>query len=309
MLRVLVTGATGFIGHHCLEALVGRADEVHAVSSRDVGAYGPATTWHRADLLDGERAAALVRDIRPTHLLHLAWFSGHREIYTSPENNRWVPASFELVREFRRLGGVRAVLGGTCAEYDWSEGICSEQRTPLRPATTYGAAKVALFRAYSDWVERTGFSGAWARVFFLFGPGEPEKRLLASVIGSILRGEPALCTHGEQRRDYLYVGDVADALVRLLESDVTGPVNIASGEAPRLKELVMDVARKLGREDLVRLGAIAAPEGEAPLVQAEVGRLVGEVGWHMRYGLDQGLDKTIEYWSRMREAERGEVRS
>ncbi len=296
MHRVLVTGAAGFIGGHCLSALASRAAEVHAVSSREPVGPGGEVRWHRADLLDSESVAGLIEEVRPSHLLHLAWFSGHRAIYQSPENNRWVQPSLELVREFRACGGERAVVSGSCAEYDWSEGSCSERRTPLRPQTTYGAAKVALFRAFEELLERTGLGGAWARIFFVYGPGEPEGRLLASAIRSLLAGEPALCTHGEQRRDYLYAGDVADALIALLGSEVTGAVNVGSGEAPPIKELVLAAARKLGREDLVRLGALAAPEGEAPKVQAEIGRLVGEVGWHPRYGLDRGLDRTIDYW-------------
>ncbi len=300
MRRVLVTGASGFIGGHCLAALAGRAEEVHAVSTRAPASLAGDVRWHRVDLLDSERVVGLIDEVRPSHLLHLAWFSGHRAIYQSPENNRWVQASLELVRRFRARGGERAVLSGSCAEYDWSEGVCSERRTPLRPATTYGAAKVALFRAFEELIERTGLDGAWARIFFVYGPGEPRERLLASVIRSLLAGEPALCTHGEQRRDYLYAGDVADALIALLESEVVGAVNVGAGEAPPIKELVLAAARKLDRESLVRLGALPAPEGEAPRVQAEVGRLVGEVGWHLRYGLDRGLDRTIEYWREMR---------
>ncbi len=295
MRRVLVTGAGGFIGGHCLKALAGRSEEIHAVSSRP-GNVGTDVRWHQADLLDSAATAELVREVQPSHLLHMAWFSGHRSIYTSPENNRWIPASLHLVQEFYDAGGVRAVLGGTCAEYDWSEGVCSENRTPLRPATTYGAAKVALFRAFEELLESSGRSGAWGRIFFLYGPAEPETRLLASVIRSLLAGEPALCSHGEQRRDYLYVGDVADALVSLLASEVTGAVNIGSSEAPRVKDLVLAAARRLEREELVRFGAIEASADEAPLVKAEVGRLVGEVGWHIRYGHNQGLERTIRYW-------------
>jgi len=295
MQRVLVTGASGFIGRHCVAALAERADEIHAVSSDAQTASGD-MRWHQADLLDRASVDDLIERVRPTHLLHTAWFSGHRDIYSSPENNRWVRASLGLLASFQSQGGERAVFTGSCAEYDWSEGVCSEHGTPLRPANVYGAAKVALFRSFEEFAERTGLSAAWARVFFLYGPGEPPGRLVASVIRSLLREEPALCTHGEQLRDYLYVGDVADALVALLASDVTGPVNIGSGDALPLKELVMTVARKLDRDDLVRLGALPAPEGEAERVQAEIGRLVGQVSWHLRYGLDEGLDRTIEYW-------------
>ena len=306
MRRVLVTGARGFLGSHCLEELARRADEVHAVSSRPApsGSRPRAAVWHQADLLDSAAAVELIEDVRPSHLLHLAWFSGHREIYSSPENDRWVPASMTLVRAFHAAGGERALLSGSCAEYDWSDGVCSERSTPLRPATAYGAAKVALFRAYDELLERSGLSGAWGRIFFVYGPCEPEGRLLASVIRSLLAGEPAPCSHGEQRRDYLYVGDVADALVTLLASEATGAVNIGSGEAPPIKDLVLAAARRIGREELVRFGALPSPADEAPLVQAEVGRLVGEVGWHARYGLERGLERTIEYWRARGGAER-----
>lgn len=154
MRRVLVTGAGGFIGRHCLTALADRADEIHALSERPQSAGSPAGScetagevrWHQADLLDRGSVEALLDSVRPSHLLHLAWFSGHREIYSSPENNRWVRASLGLLAAFQGRGGKRAVFTGSCAEYDWSEGLCSEHETPLRPASVYGASKVSTLR-------------------------------------------------------------------------------------------------------------------------------------------------------------------
>ncbi len=90
---------------------------------------------------------------------------------------------------------------------------------------------------------------------FLYGPYEYPTRLVPSVIQSLLKDEPAQCTHGNQIRDFLYVADVADAFVAILDSDVNGIINIGSGKPVSVKELVIQIARLLGKEKDIRLGA------------------------------------------------------
>jgi len=149
MSRILLTGATGFIGRHVLPRLQG---DVHAVT-RHASPAGDGVTWHRADLL---ASAAIVTEVRPEVLVHLAWYVEPGRYWTAPENIRWVEASLALLRAFAAAGGRRAVLAGTSAEYDWQAlgGRCHEQRTPLRPATLYGAAKHALHTAAAPYAER-----------------------------------------------------------------------------------------------------------------------------------------------------------
>jgi nucleoside-diphosphate-sugar epimerase len=139
-------------------------------------------------------------------------------------------------------------------------------------------------------------SSAWGRLFFLYGPHEYEERLVASIIRSILQDHPALCSHGEQVRDFLYIEDAADALAALLDSDVTGPVNIASGVPLRLSELIQEIAAQLGRPDLIRLGARPTAPNEPSLLVADVGRLRDEVRWAPQYELTRGLNETINWW-------------
>lgn len=290
---MLVTGARGFIGRHCLPMLLERGYEVHGVTSREVPAEAEHVIWHGADLLDPAQVSGLLQASKPTHLLHLAWLTTPGQYWTSTVNVKWVAAGLDLIQAFADHGGRRAVGAGTCAEYDWSNGHCDEERTRLAPATLYGASKHVLRLALQAMAAERSLSAAWGRVFYLFGPGEHASRLVPSVVRSLLGGEPAKCSAGTQVRDFLYVKDVAAAFVALLDSEVGGAINIASGHPVAVRDLVLGIADRLGRRDLVEFGA---PVNEPASLTAATARLFGEVGWRPTYDLDSGLAETIEWW-------------
>ncbi len=295
MKRVLITGATGFVGRHCLLPLLQREYEVHATFSKAPLGGHERIRWHQVDLLDSRRVAALMRQVRPTHLLHFAWVVTPGVFWTSPENFSWVQASLGLLQNFAASGGQRVVIAGTCAEYDWKYGYCSERVTPLVPDTVYGVCKHSLQLMQGSFARRMEISAAWGRIFFLYGPQEHSGKLVSSVIHSLLRGEPALCSHGNQIRDFLHVQDVADAFAALLESDVRGAVNIASGAPVALKDVIMNIAEIMQRRDLVRLGARDAPANEPAFLVGDVSRLTHEVGWNPQYDLHGGLAHTVQW--------------
>ena len=291
MKKLLLTGASGFIGRHTIPFLIKRGYEVNAIfntTKPDIN-EDKDLFWHKCNLLNLDEQKKLIAKIKPSHLLHFAWYTIPGKYLQSIENFRWVQASLELLVNFVENGGKRAVFAGTCAEYDRSYGNCSEKSTPLTPSTLYGTSKNSLHEMLRQFSSQTDLSYAWGRVFFLYGPYEYPDRLVASFICSLLKDQIAHCLYGDLIRDFLHVQDVASAFVSLLESNVSGPVNIASGNPIALRDIGNTIADKLNKRELVRLGEDKAPVNEPKLLVADVKRLNSEVGWIPNYVLDQGI--------------------
>jgi nucleoside-diphosphate-sugar epimerase len=283
--RVLVTGGSGFIGRQTLAPLRERGFEVHAPRS------------HEADLLAPATAVRLVDAVRPTHLLHLAWDARPGKYWTSTDNVAWVEASLRLLRAFAEAGGRRAVLAGTCAEYRWTDEVhCVEDRTPLEPATLYGAAKRGLHVVAQRYAEQVGLGFAWGRIFFVFGPHEHPGRLASSVASALVRGEPAETGPATQVRDFLHTEDLGDAFAALLDAPVEGAINLASGDARPIRDLVVALGDAAGRPDLLRIGARPSNPAEPASITAAVDRLRDEVGWSAARTLEQRAADTIAWW-------------
>jgi nucleoside-diphosphate-sugar epimerase len=305
--RVLVTGAAGFIGRSSLEPLRAAGFEVVAAISPRADALDRAgialreSEVRHVDLTDPGAVDALLEAQRPTHLLHFAWIATPGVYWQSEENYRWLSASRHLLAAFGRCGGVRAVMAGTCAEYDWSRvDVCHERSSPLADeagtAAPYAACKLALQRSLEEYGHAHGISTAWGRIFFQYGPAEHPDRLIASVIVNLLAGREAPCTHGRQIRSFLHVEDVGAAFAALLASSVQGPVNIGSGEPIAIAELLERLAREIRRPDLLELGARPTPPGEPAVLVPDIGRLREEVRWVPRWRLDEGLRDTVRWW-------------
>jgi nucleoside-diphosphate-sugar epimerase len=312
--RVLVTGAGGFIGRWSVAPLLAKGYEVHAALSAKVHRPIPAelagAAVHHADLLNPSELDALVKGVAPTHLLHFAWIATPGVYGHSAENFRWLAASEHLLRRFRACGGNRAVMAGSCVEYDWSKvGVCDEQLSPMAaqaatPPSPYAASKAALQKMLTEFARDENLSAAWGRIFFQFGPYEHPDRLVPSVIRHLLLNQEALCTHGRQIRSFLHVADVGAAFASVLDSRLEGPVNIGSEERIALADLIGHIAQELGRTDLVKLGARIAPTEEPPLLVPDAHRLHG-VPWRPRFTLREGISDTIAWWRKQLKATRG----
>lgn len=298
MKRVLLTGASGLVGRNAITPLRERGFEVVAVARRRPA--GAAETngvrWLEADLLDDASRRQAVEEASAGHLLHLAWYAEPGRYWEAPENLDWLRATVLLTREFASAGGERAVYAGTCAEYRWGGASLLSEGSPLQPATLYGVAKNATRQAVADIGQGLGISTAWGRIFFLYGPGEDERRLVASVARALVAGEPVATTAGTQVRDFLYVGDVGDAFAALTASGVEGAVNIASGEGVPVSRLTTLIGEASGRADLIDAGALEPRAGDPASIVADASVLNDQVGWEPKTGLAEGIAATVDWW-------------
>lgn len=289
MKRIVLTGATGFVGAHAIPALQARGYEVHALGRRCPSAD---VAFHAVDLLDPEAVHRAIGAIEASHLLHLAWYAEPGLYWRSPVNLAWVAASLALVRAFRETGGLRAVAAGTCAEYLWGAERLSEDN-PCAAATLYGAAKDGTRRILAAYAREVDLSFAWGRIFFLYGPGEKPGRLVSDAIRALTSGARFGTSAGNQRRDFSHVADVARAFAVLVDSAIEGPVNIGSGAAVPVRAILEQIGQLTGRMDLFDFGARQLAEGEPATIEADVTRLYQEVSFRPCFNLDAGLRNTL----------------
>lgn len=291
-MKVLLTGASGFLGRYVLDGL-----RQHSIATAMVGRQqAPDSAFAEfieADLLATQDFAALVKASGATHLLHLAWYAEHGKYWTSPLNLRWVEATTRLVEAFCKAGGQQVVVAGTCAEYDWSHGYCREDSTPLNPATLYGTAKDAARRLVMAVCTQHQVPCAWGRVFLPFGTGEASQRLIPSLI-DVFRGKrPPFGVNASAYRDFLHASDVAEGFIALLRNGASGAYNISSGRPVQLGDVVQELARRLNADPQAVLGLTTGRAGEPTLLVGE-NRKLGLLGWVPQLSITENLLKEIK---------------
>jgi nucleoside-diphosphate-sugar epimerase len=283
--RLLLTGATGFVGRQVLEHL-GPAYDVHCTSRQMQRADDAA--WHQVDLRDPDTCRQLIADIRPDILIHAAWNTEHGIFWEADDNADWLHAGRALFSAFADYGGARVIGCGSCAEYAGESSEPrreSEDQSGAEPATSYGRAKLALFQH----LRTLRVEHAWARIFLAYGRGEDQRRLVPSIARALLRGEPAACSSGRQLRDFIDVRELGRAVAMLASSSVTGSINLGQGEECSIADVAMLLGNIAGRPDLIRLGALPDRAGEPQRLVPDLTRQRDELGFAPEITLRQGL--------------------
>lgn len=290
-MKVLLTGANGFLGRHVLNSL--RRQNIKTVMlGRHRASDSAFADFIEADLLATPDFAALVKRSEATHLLHLAWYAEHGKYWTSPLNLRWLDATTRLSEAFCKAGGQKMVSAGTCAEYDWSHGYCREDSTPLNPATLYGTAKDAARRLSMAVCMQHQVPCVWGRVFLPFGTGENSQRLIPSLIEVFQGKRPPFAVNAPAYREFLHASDVAEGFITLLQSNATGAYNISSGQPVQLADVVQKLALLLNADPQVVLELTTERLGEPHLLVGENIKLK-TLGWQPALSLAQGLEQTV----------------
>lgn len=299
--RVIVTGASGFIGAAAVRRLLRDGSSVLAL-------VRPGTDRWRLAPLGGERLSvaewdlsravearsvdelrAIFREFRPEGVLHAGWIGVRGPSRDEPGQTLNVAITVELVRAAGSAGARRFVGLGSQAEYGPSDRAIGEEECP-RPATMYGAAKLAAGHLCVALSDRLGLSAAWVRVFSVYGPGERRGALVPDLIRALSAGTPFPLTSCEQRWDYLYEDDAADALARLLGADrARGFFNLASGVARPLSWAVDVIRAQVAPGAELLVGQVP---GRPPSIVADVSRLRAAIGWEPLTPFEEGVRRT-----------------
>ena len=299
--RVLLTGASGFIGAALESRLLEAGNTVYALRRQGPRPVGPRTAGGRGRLVDLEGdlrspddVAAAVERARPECCFHLAWFAKPVEYLTSvPENLEALRYSLDLLSRLVRAGCAQMVMAGTCAEYALGPEVLGEEAVTA-PATMYGAAKLALSTTAIAAARQAGLRLAWCRIFYVYGPGEDAQRTVPRLIHDVRAGTAATPVT-TQPKDYLHVDDVAGALAWAAEKRLHGLVNVCSGEGTTTAAIRSVLVRAAAERGIVA-SSIPAPQtaDQRPIVGSPA--VLRASGWRPERRLDEGLAATLDWW-------------
>tara|TARA_B110000259_G_C14027025_1_gene405098 strand:- start:1167 stop:2021 length:855 start_codon:yes stop_codon:yes gene_type:complete len=260
--RVIVTGATGFVGRHLVPLLLGKGYTVIAVA-RDSNKAKKFDWFSKVQFveLDLYKAQLNVPNCSDFKLIHLAWggLPNYKENFHFEVN---LKKDYEFIKELVSQGVTQVLVTGTCAEYGMQNGPLAST-TQTCPNTSYALAKDCLRKFLELLSNESSFTLQWARLFYMYGEGQNPRSVLPQLDSAIDNGRSEFdMSGGEQIRDYLSVEDVAKSILQLFESGTKGTFNICSGKPITVRRLVDDRIKQREAKIKLNLGYYPYPDYE-----------------------------------------------
>ncbi len=300
-MRVLVTGGTGAVGSHVVRNLVLRGDEVAMLARQD------SDTWRVHDVIGQVRTLTgqlehpasyrdALRDFHAETVIHLAWsgvLGKHRNDCEQAYIN--IPGTLALLSEAHDAGVTTFVGLGSQAEYGAVQHVIREDRM-ADPTTLYGASKFAAYTLCKTYSAIHNVRFAWLRLFSSYGPADNPEWMIPYLILELLQGKRPSLTAGEQRWDYLFQSDAANAVATVAHNEsASGLFNLGAGEARPLRSTVEFIRDLIDPSLPLGWGEVPYRDDQVMHLQADISRLAA-VGWQPTTSLEQGLTKTVEWF-------------
>ena len=295
-MRILLTGPTGFIGSNFLRLALARGHEVAALlyPGESLPALAsPTDTLHSYVGTLAEAPWPAIQSFKPEACLHTAWVTAPGSYLESPDNDRFLEWSQIFAERFFQTGGGHLLALGSCAEYQPARTPLVEDQSPLSDTTRYARCKNALRLALENLAQRHGTRVGWGRVFYPYGPGEHPVRLCSSLIQQLARGEKVILKTPQSTKDYIYIDDLASAILTAIESGFPGTINFGTGRGVTVKEMAQTIAGIMGCPHLVEEAATPVCDPMSYMV-ADATKLRG-LGWKPRTPLTKGLRRLREH--------------
>lgn len=307
-MRVLVTGQSGFVGGHLVQALMDHGShEIHGLSRAEGGTL-PSVVSHVVDLLDVEKVTEVVREVRPEWVFHLAGYAHGGRSFREPDA-AWdgnLTATRRLYQAIHEAGmSPRVLFVSTGLVYGDPQGdsdLCDED-TPMAPTSPYAASKAAADLLSFQVTRDPGLNVVRVRPFNHIGPGQSAEYAIANFarqLTEIERGErPALLETGDlsSARDFTDVRDMVRAYIRLMEVGHTSEAyNAASGRTVVVQDVLDRMIELSGLSVEVRQRVYPTRRADVRVSRADITRLTSQTGWRPELTLDQSLEAILHWW-------------
>lgn len=292
MQKILVTGATGFLGKNILEKINYQKYEVWIIARREQ-MLGEHIHTEICDLRDIEASERVVKHIKADILVMLAWDVNTQTYWEAFENHIWADSSIKVAESFIEAGGKQILFAGTSASYNYGFGYLKENIVYENPDSFYGIAKLYASRIIKKLSDKHGVIFCEARLFAIYGKYERTDRLVPTTILKLLDSQQIINAKGDLIRDYIYVEDAADAILFLLKQEEKGVFNISSGKPISIKEIIMEIALLLNRSFNVSFEKTII-DNEHPFIVGDNSRLKN-LGFQYGFNIERGLRETIDW--------------
>lgn len=299
MKKILVSGATGFIGRNTLEYL-------HKAKFDIIGLYQnqtqitldfPYVEWEQGDLLLPAVQERILKKHKPEYLLHLAWSVPPKDFWHSLANINWMSASISLFRQFCEQGGKHFIGAGSIAEYNWNYSELKEDETPYQPQTLYGQCKRSLYEILSQ-LKKQNYDSThlrWAYIGYFFGIGEPGNKLISQLINKLKNKEKMNLSSRDIIRDYAQIKYLAQGLTQLVLSEQDVNINMSGNNQVSLESIVNFIADYYDvPRTLAQYGKYESVIREPKILKVNTERMNKILGFYIENSFFQDLKEIME---------------
>jgi nucleoside-diphosphate-sugar epimerase len=256
--KILVTGSTGFVGQQVIKALSLLEVELSLVLRADKSTFynknkNITSVIDSKNIFDESDSWWQEKCLGIDLLIHLAWYAEPGKYLDSPINEQCFQGTMKMAKGAAQAGVKRFIGIGTCFEYQFSD-LPLDISSPLDPQTQYAAAKVKTFHHLTSFFKEHKTEFLWCRLFYLFGEGEDDRRLIPFLRKQLAAGKEVELTSGDKVKDYLNIEEAGKIITGLAMNKHTGPYNVCSGQPITIKKIAEEIADEYGRRDLLKFG-------------------------------------------------------
>jgi nucleoside-diphosphate-sugar epimerase len=297
---ILLSGITGFLGSHIAEKLLFHGYSIIALyrSSSDMDRckeFKAKVHWINVD--KDSWKDSIISEFQPCAFIHSAWYgvtADKRDNWESQMQN--LHLTFELL-QLAKACKTKTVIGlGSQAEYGHFSGRIDENHS-CNPFSPYGTIKFSVCHLLRSFCEQNSMKWFWLRLFSVYGPKEAENWLIPSVINNILKNHQMALTRCEQRYDYLYVSDFAEAIVKVIASNASsGVFNLSSNTSIRLFDFIEMIRKKIKPDLLLNYGALEYRPNQVMYMEGNAERFMKTFDFQIPTFIENNIDTTISYY-------------